>query len=46
MDGLCALFCLCLPLAVLGLVLFPIGWVVSFPFRLFHRAPSTTADKL
>jgi hypothetical protein len=30
----CLLFLLCWPLAVLALVLFPLLWLVSLPFRL------------
>ena len=32
--GLCLLFLLCWPLAVLALVLLPILWLISLPFRL------------
>jgi hypothetical protein len=32
--GWCILFVLCWPVAVLALVLFPIVWLVSLPFRL------------
>ena len=28
------LFCLCWPLALLALVLYPIVWLISLPFRL------------
>ncbi|MCX8108105.1 MAG: hypothetical protein N3G20_04805 [Verrucomicrobiae bacterium] len=30
----CLLFVLCWPVAVLALVLFPIVWVISIPFRV------------
>ena len=30
----CILFVLCWPLAVLGLVLYPLFWLLSLPFRL------------
>lgn len=30
----CLLFVLCAPLAVLALVLWPIVWLISLPFRL------------
>ncbi len=30
----CLLFVLCWPLAVLALVLFPLVWLISLPFRL------------
>ena len=32
--GWCLLFVLCWPLAVLALVLWPLVWLVSLPFRL------------
>ena len=32
--GWCILFVLCWPLAVLAVILFPIVWLVSLPFRL------------
>ena len=32
--GWCILFVLCWPLAVLALVLWPIVWLLSLPFRL------------
>jgi len=32
--GWCLLFVLCWPLAVLALVLFPLVWLISLPFRL------------
>jgi hypothetical protein len=32
--GLCILFALCWPLALLALVLLPIVWLVSLPLRL------------
>lgn len=32
--GWCLLFLLCWPLAILALVLFPIIWLLSLPFRL------------
>jgi hypothetical protein len=30
----CLLFVLCWPLAILALVLYPVVWVLSIPFRL------------
>jgi hypothetical protein len=30
----CLLFLLCWPLALLALILFPIVWLISLPFRL------------
>ena len=30
----CILFCLCWPLAFLALLLYPVVWIVSLPFRL------------
>ena len=30
----CLLFLLCWPLAVLALILYPIVWLISLPFRL------------
>ncbi|HEY3854368.1 MAG TPA: hypothetical protein VGO67_08260 [Verrucomicrobiae bacterium] len=32
--GWCILFVLCWPVAILAVVLFPIVWLVSLPFRL------------
>ena len=32
--GLCLLFMLCWPLALLALVLFPFVWLISLPLRL------------
>ncbi|HEY2799450.1 MAG TPA: hypothetical protein VGI85_02565 [Chthoniobacterales bacterium] len=32
--GLCILFVLCWPLALLVLILFPIVWLLALPFRL------------
>jgi hypothetical protein len=32
--GWCLLFVLCWPLALLALVLFPLVWLISLPFRL------------
>jgi hypothetical protein len=32
--GWCLLFVLCWPLALLAIVLFPLVWLVSLPFRL------------
>ena len=32
--GWCILFVLCWPLALLALILFPIVWLLSLPFRL------------
>ena len=32
--GLCILFVLCWPLAILALILLPIVWLVSLPLRL------------
>lgn len=32
--GWCLLFVLCWPLALLALVLFPVVWLISIPFRL------------
>jgi hypothetical protein len=32
--GWCILFVLSWPIAMLALVLFPIGWLLSLPFRL------------
>jgi hypothetical protein len=32
--GWCLLFVLCWPLAVLALILFPLVWLISLPFRL------------
>jgi hypothetical protein len=32
--GWCILFVLCWPVALLALILFPIVWLVSLPFRL------------
>jgi hypothetical protein len=32
--GWCILFVLCWPLALLALVLFPLVWLISIPFRL------------
>ena len=32
--GLCILFTLCWPMALLALILFPVIWLVSLPFRL------------
>jgi hypothetical protein len=32
--GWCILFVLCWPLAILALILFPIIWLLSLPFRL------------
>jgi hypothetical protein len=31
----CILFVLCWPVALLALVVFPVVWLVSLPFRLF-----------
>ncbi len=36
--GWCILFVLCWPVALLALILFPIVWLVSLPFRLFGIA--------
>jgi hypothetical protein len=33
--GWCILFVLCWPVAVFALILFPVIWLVSLPFRLF-----------
>ncbi|MDH3628746.1 MAG: hypothetical protein OES25_13955 [Acidobacteriota bacterium] len=33
--GWCILFVLCWPVALLALVLWPVIWVLSLPFRLF-----------
>lgn len=30
----CILFVLCWPLALLALVLYPVAWILSIPFRL------------
>lgn len=30
----CILFVLCWPVAVLGLVLYPLAWLLTLPFRL------------
>lgn len=32
--GWCILFVLCWPLALLALILFPLVWLISLPFRL------------
>jgi len=32
--GWCILFVLCWPVAILALVLFPVVWLLSLPFRL------------
>lgn len=32
--GWCLLFVLCWPLALLALVLWPVAWLLSLPFRL------------
>jgi hypothetical protein len=32
--GWCVLFVLCWPLAILALIVFPLVWLVSIPFRL------------
>jgi hypothetical protein len=34
MIGWCLLFMLCWPLALLVLILFPVVWLISLPFRL------------
>jgi hypothetical protein len=34
----CILFILCWPLALLALVLYPIVWLLTLPFRLFGIA--------
>jgi hypothetical protein len=34
----CILFILCWPLALLAVVLFPIVWLLTLPFRLFGIA--------
>lgn len=36
--GWCILFVLCWPLALLALVLWPVVWLVSLPFRLLGIA--------
>lgn len=36
--GWCILFVLCWPVALLALVLFPVVWLLSLPFRLFGIA--------
>jgi hypothetical protein len=32
--GWCILFVLCWPVALLALILFPVVWLISLPFRL------------
>ena len=34
----CILFILCWPLALLAIVLFPIVWLITLPFRIFGIA--------
>jgi hypothetical protein len=36
--GWCVLFALCWPLALLALVLYPVVWLLSLPFRLLGIA--------
>lgn len=34
----CILFVLCWPLAILALILYPIVWLITLPFRIFGFA--------
>ena len=40
----CILFVLCWPLALLALVIYPIGWLLLLPFRLVGIAVGAALD--
>jgi hypothetical protein len=40
----CILFVLCWPLAIIGLLLYPIFWLILLPFRLLGFAVNLSFD--
>lgn len=40
----CILFCMCWPLALLALVLYPLVWLVLLPFRIVGIAVTGVLD--